>query len=107
MHGQSGVVHGRRQHQVSVAQALAFVQQHLALREIDALAPYIAALGGRFLNGDGVARARGVFLDHHGVATRRHHPASEDARGLAGFDRAVEGMAGGDLADDFQRCRHG
>ena len=64
-------------------------------------AAHVAALGGRLLDGDLVAVARGDFLDHHGVAARRHHAAGEDARGLACFDLAVEGMAGGHFADQL------
>ena len=66
---------------------------------------HIAALGRGLLDGDAVAVARGKLLDHHGVAAGRHHAAGENARGLACFDLAVEGMAGGDFADDLQRGR--
>ena len=99
------MVHGGGQHDVAAGEPPALAQQHGALGEIDAALAHIAAERGRLVDDDLVAVAAGDLLDHHGVGAGRHHAAGEDARGFAGADRAVEGMAGGDLADQLQRHR--
>ena len=49
------------------------------------------------------AVALGVLLDGDGVRTLGHDAAGEDADGLAGGERAGEGVAGGRLADHLER----
>src|SRR3954447_8737931 len=48
--------------------------------------------------------ALGVLLDGDGVRTLGHDAAGEDADGLAGGERAGEGVAGGRLADHLERA---
>ena len=80
-------------------------QQHVAFAEIDAGGTDVPARCRGLRDGDGVAVAHRVFLDHHGVGAVGDHAAGEDARRFAGANRAIERPARRDLADHLEPAR--
>ena len=87
---------------VARRQPPAGLQQHVALGEIEALAPHIAAAPRGFEHPHPVAVALGVLLDDDRVGAGRHRRAGEDARRLARADMAAEPGPGRHLGDDAQ-----
>ena len=106
MHWHGGMVHRGREGNIAIGKPAALGEQHRAAFEIEALdADMLAFARGRG-DGDSVALTRGVFLDDDRVSAGGQDTAGENARGLAGADRAVKRMSGCDFADDFELDRH-
>src|SRR5436305_6823688 len=99
------MVHRGREGNIAIGKPAALGEQHRAAFEIEALdADMLAFARGRG-DGDSVALTRGVFLDDDRVSAGGQDTAGENARGLAGADRAVKRMSSCDFADDFELDR--
>ena len=82
-------------------QALSFLKYHGTARDILTRRAYPLTSGGHGVDAHAaVVQCLGVFLHHHGIGTRGHGRAGEDARRAARCQR-LAGVAGGDA------LRHG
>src|SRR5579872_2657818 len=97
------MVSGGGQADVAGGEAAGGGDHGIARGEVLAGATDVAAGGDGFVDLDVGAGGGGVFLEQDGIGALRDDAAGEQANCLAGPDGAVERMAGGGAADDFQR----
>ena len=102
MHRKLRIVHAGGKRQITVGEAAAALEQHVALAEIDAGGPDMPPGNGGFRDGDMIAVDAGVFLDDDGIGALGDDAPGENARRLARANRTAERPSRRDLADHLQ-----